>query len=441
MVLASQMQHRRGGGSYTSTFRQRRKRRVRRIGAALVIVGLLGWFGTTLFWGPADTDAANAPSDAVAASPLPTPSPMPLNSNASSPRVQRPAPYDPARNSAPQASANTPPIKPQPTPAVTPNNPPAIVSPGHTPAVPAVGNASPSAIHSAAPLTPAPAQPTPPPAQTPAPTVTPARPAGPGDPEVARLASAGRQLIAQNQLVKGRDLLNQALRRARGADAANLREELQTLNERMIFSREVIADDPYVETYVIQPGDALAKIAPRYNVPWEFIARINGNLDPNRIRVGARLKVVKGPFHARVYKNEFRMDMYLGDPDSNGLFVRSFRVGLGKDDATPVGGFVVKRHSKLENPEWVNPRTGDKFLADHPENPLGERWVGLRGTDPDTEALLGYGVHGTIEPHTIGTQASMGCVRLVDADIRLVYDMMTEEQSTVRTYRSEASQQ
>ena len=32
----------------------------------------------------------------------------------------------------------------------------------------------------------------------------------------------------------------------------------------------------------------------------------------------------------------------------------------------------------------------------------------------------------------------MGCVRLVDADIRLVYDMMTEEQSTIRTYRSEA---
>lgn len=429
MVLASQMQHRRGGGGSSSmgTFRQRRRRRVRRIIAGVVVLALLGWFGSKFFFGADEGDGGGVPSGAIAAAPAAASSDD--SATASTQRAARPAPYDP-RRAVPQNTVT----QPSPAPATVAAAPVPVVVPTPTP--------SPTPVQPAAitptPVAPAPSVITPAPVVTPAPAPAPAPANTISDPEAARLAAAGRQLIAQNQLVKGRDLLNQALQRARGSDAARLREELHHLNERMIFSAEVIPGDPYVETYVIQGGDALAKIAPKYNVPWEFIARINGNLQPDRIRVGARLKVVKGPFHARVYKDEFRMDMYLGDPENGGLFVRSFRVGLGKDDATPVGSFVAKRHSKLKNPEWVNPRTGEKYLADHPENPLGERWVGLRGTDANTEALLGYGIHGTIEPDTIGTQASMGCVRLVDADIRLVYDMMTEEQSTIITYRSEA---
>jgi lipoprotein-anchoring transpeptidase ErfK/SrfK len=257
------------------------------------------------------------------------------------------------------------------------------------------------------------------------------------DPAVAQALATGRQMTAAGLLVQARKVMSDALRQARGSDAAALRSELAAVNDKLVFSGQVYEGDPFAETYVVQAGDALAKIGPRFNVPWEFVSRINGNLDPRRLRVGARLKVIKGPFHARVFKDSYRLDVYLGDPATTGVFVRSLRVGLGKDDATPVGSFTVKKHSKLKNPEWVNPRTGERFLADDPKNPLGERWIGLRGTQPETEVLLGYGIHGTIEPQTIGTQASMGCVRLGDADIELLYDMLAEEQSTVVTIRGE----
>ncbi len=42
-----------------------------------------------------------------------------------------------------------------------------------------------------------------------------------------------------------------------------------------------------------------------------------------------------------------------------------------------------------------------------------------------------YGIHGTIEPDTIGRQASMGCVRLKVEDVQLVYDMLSEGKSRV----------
>jgi len=249
----------------------------------------------------------------------------------------------------------------------------------------------------------------------------------------ARIIDAAQQMIAQGQMVKGRDLLNEALTGGNlaGSEAASVRRLLEKMNRTLILSPEVNKDDPWTDTYVVQSGDLLSKIADQYNVPWELLSYVNGNLDPRRLRVGARLKVVKGPFHAVVDKSDFRMDIYLGKPGRGGMFVRSFHVGLGEYDATPIGEFIVKKHSKLKNPEWTNPRTGEKYLADDPENPLGEYWVGLQGVDANTEVLKGYGIHGTIEPDTIGTQASMGCVRLLDEDIKLTYFMLQEQLSRV----------
>jgi len=50
-----------------------------------------------------------------------------------------------------------------------------------------------------------------------------------------------------------------------------------------------------------------------------------------------------------------------------------------------------------------------------PKNPLGERWIDLGDS---------YGIHGTIEPDSIGTAASRGCIRLRDADIIEVYNFL-----------------
>jgi lipoprotein-anchoring transpeptidase ErfK/SrfK len=164
--------------------------------------------------------------------------------------------------------------------------------------------------------------------------------------------------------------------------------------------------------------------------------------------VGQRLKVVRQPLHAVVHKGEYRLDLWAGpplppgatsipDPGPDGqaqgwTFIRSFRVGLGDGNSTPVGLFVVRPNSKLINPEWVNPRTRERFAADDPKNPIGERWIGLQGVDERSRPFLGYGIHGTIEPDSIGRQMSMGCVRLLPGDVEVVYDLLMPGVSTVR---------
>lgn len=248
----------------------------------------------------------------------------------------------------------------------------------------------------------------------------------------------GYEAIEQNRLVDARRLLSEALMDERTApgDKSSLRTQIATLNDRLLFSPTIASDDPLASRYVIEPGDALSRISRKTgaNVDWRFIQRINQISDPRRIRVGQTLKIIKGPFHAVVDKSDYRMDVYAEIPASAGggvVFVRSFPVGLGELDSTPTGEWIVREDSKLVNPHWVNPRTGERFGADNPENPIGERWIGLQGTDADTTALSGYGIHGTIEPSSIGQQRSMGCVRLLDEDVNIVYELLAEGVSRV----------
>ena len=114
------------------------------------------------------------------------------------------------------------------------------------------------------------------------------------------------------------------------------------------------------------------------------------------------------------------------------MFVRSFDVGLGEDDSTPTGRFVVRENGKLQNPGWVNPRDpSERYEPDDPQNPVGEYWIGIDGLGEDA-VYTGYGLHGTIEPATIGQQRSMGCVRLLPDDIALLYETLAGGVSRVR---------
>jgi LysM repeat protein len=253
-------------------------------------------------------------------------------------------------------------------------------------------------------------------------------------PAIASMIGRAESAASRNRLVEARTLYNAALFDP-GADAQTqgmLRRRITELNDTLLFSPTINADDPYTDRYEIQPGDALSKLPRKLglNINWRFLQRINGISDPTRIRVGQQIKAVAGPFHAVISKSAFRMDLYMGE-SSELLYVASFPVGLGENDSTPIGSWVVRADSKLINPRWVNPRTGEVFDAENPKNPIGERWIGIEGIDERTKPLNGFGLHGTIDPGSIGTQASMGCIRLGDDDIALVYELLVEGVSRV----------
>ncbi|HVZ93288.1 MAG TPA: L,D-transpeptidase family protein [Phycisphaerales bacterium] len=256
-------------------------------------------------------------------------------------------------------------------------------------------------------------------------------------PVVERLVTAGESELAAGKVVEARSTFNRALHspEAGAADKEMLRGKLSQLSERMTFSTAVTPGDAMCESYSIQAGDTLVRIARNKDlgVDWRFIQRVNGMSDPGKLRLNQSVKLVHGPFHAVVDKSEYRLDLYsdMKDAEGNRLFIRSFKVGLGEGGSTPLGGFVVKSGSKLVNPHWVNPRTGEKFDANDPKNPIGERWVGLEGTEAGTKSMTGYGIHGTIDPDSIGQQKSMGCIRMAETDVEIVYEMLAEGKSTV----------
>lgn len=104
-----------------------------------------------------------------------------------------------------------------------------------------------------------------------------------------------------------------------------------------------------------------------------------------------------------------------------------YGVGVGKQEAFNFQGEATIAR-KAEWPGW---RPTENMIARQPErygplrdglpggsdNPLGPRALYLYRDGRDTY----YRLHGTVEPWTIGTMVSSGCVRLLNQDIMDLY--------------------
>ena len=168
-------------------------------------------------------------------------------------------------------------------------------------------------------------------------------------------------------------------------------------------------------TYKVQPGDSLWKIARRHATSIGAIKKAN-KLTRDMIRVGKVLRVPKGPFDALVSKSKHTLQLL-----QDGKPIKVYRVGLGKDNGTPTGSFIV--NSKLVNPVWYSEEHGRIPYGD-PRNVLGSRWIGFDGR---------VGIHGTrkSEESSIGKNMSDGCVRMRDADVKELYGFLVEGKSKI----------
>ncbi len=181
------------------------------------------------------------------------------------------------------------------------------------------------------------------------------------------------------------------------------------IQERIDASAKAIYFSPQrhiQEPYVVQSGDQLRKIAAKYHVPWQYIAKLN-RTDPKRIREGQKLKVIDGPFGAVVTLSDFELVVH-----HQGQYVRGYRVCIGKGGSSPVGKFKIL--NKVTNPQYTDP-DGKVFSGTDPKNPLGKFWLDLGES---------YGIHGTIEPNSIGKAESRGCIRLLNEDVAEIYDLL-----------------
>jgi len=265
--------------------------------------------------------------------------------------------------------------------------------------------------------------------QQPAPPVVPRATSA----EAAALYARGCARDDAGELVEARKLLSEAL--ASGAltvaDAAGCRRRLNAVAATLVFSREIHPGDPYSRQYRVKSGQYLSRIVKdeKLYVPHEGIMRINEIADATKIQANQRIKLLQGPFDAIITKHAYTLDLY-----HHGMFVKSFRIGLGQDGSTPTGRWRVR--DRVPRARWTPPpgSNGSRTLEwNEPGYPLGKEgyWIALDGMDRANEMVSGFGIHGTNEPESIGKQASLGCIRLADDDIAFVYDFLYPGKSTV----------
>jgi lipoprotein-anchoring transpeptidase ErfK/SrfK len=260
----------------------------------------------------------------------------------------------------------------------------------------------------------------------------------------ARLASAtvpgnsasvlpdAKAKIDAGELIAGRTLLNDALMTGQlaGAEAVTAKQLIAEANKTIIFSPRRFNDQPWAGTHTVASGEVLTKLARNFQVTPELLLQINGMTDAKKLRAGSVIKVINGPFHLVVSKQSFTLDVFLGSPGEKGaLFVTSFPVGLGKDDSTPPGTWLVT--DRIPNPKWWGARGLAPIESGDPKNPLGKFWIALTGIDGKAEGQQSYGIHGTIEPESIGKQASMGCIRMRNEDVAVIYSLAVSGKTTV----------
>lgn len=280
------------------------------------------------------------------------------------------------------------------------------------------------------------------------------RPGAKSTPEALKKFKAGNAAFEAQKELEARGLLSEAVFSGglseKAADEA--RSKLSYLAAATIFSQDVNPQDPYTMKYRFKSGELAATIErqKRLHVPTQLLVKVNRLPSAAKFQAGLDYKLIKGPFHAIVYKSIFKMDLYLHRKTDNlpPVFIKRYDVGLGRNNSTPIGKWRLgcgsltdasgkRERGKLLKAPWNPPPNSPQRLQieyNKPGYPFGRKgmWISLVGLDENTKKLTDYGIHSTDNQSSIGQQSSMGCVRMRDADIQEIYDRLYEFWSTVR---------
>ncbi len=180
------------------------------------------------------------------------------------------------------------------------------------------------------------------------------------------------------------------------------------------------------ESALVERGDTLLDIAYQRRLGYQAIERLNPAVDPwipvpgTVVRLPTRY-ILPDAVERGIVVNLPEMRLY-DYTVKDGPEV--FAVAIG-DEADPslLGEFVVG--AKRKDPTWHVPASIREEKPElpaevppGPDNPLGRRWITIGRTS--------YGIHGTNVRWSIGREATHGCLRLYEDEIRRLYDRLRE---------------
>ena len=178
----------------------------------------------------------------------------------------------------------------------------------------------------------------------------------------------------------------------------------------------------------LKEGDTLPDIARHFGLGINAISAANPGVDVWVPEAGERIVlplnfILPDTPRKGIVINLATMRLFQFKGGSKSLEVSTYPVGVGTEERpTPTGQMHVYR--KTARPTWHVPAS---IAADHrkkgdilpaevlpgPENPLGEYALYL--------SKLGYLIHGTNKPASIGLKATNGCMRLYPENIKMLY--------------------
>jgi L,D-transpeptidase ErfK/SrfK len=175
------------------------------------------------------------------------------------------------------------------------------------------------------------------------------------------------------------------------------------------------------EKDVVKRGESLFEFARRHNVSLTALRRAN-RLKSNSAKAGTRLilptlHILPRAPQEGVVLNIPERALYLF---SAGKLLARYPVAIGQSTwQTALGEFKVR--NKIKDPSWKPTRemveregVSPDEVPPGPRNPLGDRWMGW--------SAPGFGFHSTLNPRSIGTAASHGCVRLYPEGARKLFE-------------------
>ena len=211
-------------------------------------------------------------------------------------------------------------------------------------------------------------------------------------------------LIEDKQLLEAKDVYGKIMNEYPGFEKIEaIQENLDRINMEIIFSN---TNSPDNTQHDVVSGDTLGELAKKYGTTIELIKKKN-NLKNDIIRIGQKLRIWTGQFNIFVDKSQ---NVLLLKKDDE--VVKVYVVSTGENASTPVGEFKIT--TKLVDPVWFN--RGVVVPPESPANVLGTRWLGFN--------IQGYGIHGTVDPETIGQPVTAGCVRMLNEEVQELYSII-----------------
>lgn len=187
-----------------------------------------------------------------------------------------------------------------------------------------------------------------------------------------------------------------------GEERQRLIDLLDPLAGKVIYSSEHTLAAPYE----VKPGDRLEAIAQECQVPASLLQNLNGITQPESLRPGTKLKVLRGPFRAEIDLKRSELILFLGK-----YYAGRFAISVGNDPAPqPTECQVLVKEAGRE---YVG-QNGIRIPARAAGNPYGDVYLDLG---------KGVCIHGS--PEMIPSQAGLGCVSLSDADVADIANILS----------------